>query len=76
MAAMYALYHGPQGLKHIAKRTHGAALILAEGILIYMQHCSKTSVLTQIEKLFVILKKYAFLLVDCEFLILLCAHSQ
>uniref|UniRef100_A0A668TMQ5 glycine dehydrogenase (aminomethyl-transferring) n=1 Tax=Oreochromis aureus TaxID=47969 RepID=A0A668TMQ5_OREAU len=32
MAAMYGLYHGPQGLKHIAKRTHGAALILAEGL--------------------------------------------
>lgn len=31
MAAMYALYHGPQGLKHIADRTHAAALILAEG---------------------------------------------
>lgn len=33
MAAMYALYHGPQGLKHIAERTHNAALILAEGTL-------------------------------------------
>uniref|UniRef100_A0A3P8WDW6 glycine dehydrogenase (aminomethyl-transferring) n=1 Tax=Cynoglossus semilaevis TaxID=244447 RepID=A0A3P8WDW6_CYNSE len=32
MAAMYALYHGPQGLKHIADRTHAAALILAEGV--------------------------------------------
>lgn len=32
MAAMFALYHGPQGLKHIAERTHNAALILAEGI--------------------------------------------
>uniref|UniRef100_H3DDQ2 Glycine cleavage system P protein n=1 Tax=Tetraodon nigroviridis TaxID=99883 RepID=H3DDQ2_TETNG len=32
MAAMFALYHGPQGLKHIAKRTHSAALILAEGL--------------------------------------------
>uniref|UniRef100_A0A665WEN5 glycine dehydrogenase (aminomethyl-transferring) n=1 Tax=Echeneis naucrates TaxID=173247 RepID=A0A665WEN5_ECHNA len=32
MAAMYALYHGPQGLKHIAERTHSAALILAEGL--------------------------------------------
>uniref|UniRef100_A0A3Q3XJI2 glycine dehydrogenase (aminomethyl-transferring) n=1 Tax=Mola mola TaxID=94237 RepID=A0A3Q3XJI2_MOLML len=32
MAAMYALYHGPQGLKHIAERTHNAALILAEGL--------------------------------------------
>lgn len=31
MAAMFALYHGPQGLKHIAKRTHSATLILAEG---------------------------------------------
>ncbi|RXN22664.1 glycine dehydrogenase (decarboxylating) mitochondrial [Labeo rohita] len=33
MAAMYALYHGPQGLKHIAERTHNATLILAEGKL-------------------------------------------
>uniref|UniRef100_A0A8C4I4A9 glycine dehydrogenase (aminomethyl-transferring) n=1 Tax=Dicentrarchus labrax TaxID=13489 RepID=A0A8C4I4A9_DICLA len=32
MAAMYALYHGPQGVKHIAERTHNAALILAEGL--------------------------------------------
>ncbi|XP_048834922.1 glycine dehydrogenase (decarboxylating), mitochondrial [Brienomyrus brachyistius] len=32
MAAMFAVYHGPQGLKHIAQRTHGAALILAEGL--------------------------------------------
>uniref|UniRef100_A0AAQ5ZKZ4 glycine dehydrogenase (aminomethyl-transferring) n=1 Tax=Amphiprion ocellaris TaxID=80972 RepID=A0AAQ5ZKZ4_AMPOC len=32
MAAMYTLYHGPQGLKHIAERTHNAALILAEGL--------------------------------------------
>ncbi|XP_030646871.1 glycine dehydrogenase (decarboxylating), mitochondrial [Chanos chanos] len=32
MAAMFALYHGPQGLRHIAERTHNAALILAEGL--------------------------------------------
>uniref|UniRef100_A0A8C2DRS5 Glycine dehydrogenase (decarboxylating) n=1 Tax=Cyprinus carpio TaxID=7962 RepID=A0A8C2DRS5_CYPCA len=32
MAAMYALYHGPQGLRHIAERTHNATLILAEGL--------------------------------------------
>lgn len=32
MAAMYALYHGPQGLRHIAERTHKATLILAEGL--------------------------------------------
>lgn len=33
MAAMYALYHGPQGLRHIAERTHNATVILAEGLL-------------------------------------------
>lgn len=33
MAAMYALYHGPQGLRHIAERTHKATLILAEGLI-------------------------------------------
>uniref|UniRef100_A0AAR2L2Y1 glycine dehydrogenase (aminomethyl-transferring) n=1 Tax=Pygocentrus nattereri TaxID=42514 RepID=A0AAR2L2Y1_PYGNA len=33
MAAMYALYHGPQGLRHIAERTHNATLILAEGLI-------------------------------------------
>uniref|UniRef100_A0A8C7SJ56 Aromatic amino acid beta-eliminating lyase/threonine aldolase domain-containing protein n=1 Tax=Oncorhynchus mykiss TaxID=8022 RepID=A0A8C7SJ56_ONCMY len=32
MAAMFGVYHGPQGLKHIAERTHHAALILAEGL--------------------------------------------
>lgn len=32
MAAMFALYHGPQGLRHIAERTHKATLILAEGL--------------------------------------------
>uniref|UniRef100_A0AAY4BXA4 glycine dehydrogenase (aminomethyl-transferring) n=1 Tax=Denticeps clupeoides TaxID=299321 RepID=A0AAY4BXA4_9TELE len=32
MAAMFALYHGPQGLRHIAERTHNATLILAEGL--------------------------------------------
>ncbi|XP_055775135.1 glycine dehydrogenase (decarboxylating), mitochondrial-like [Salvelinus fontinalis] len=32
MAAMFGVYHGPQGLKHIAERTHNAALILAEGL--------------------------------------------
>ncbi|XP_006627116.1 glycine dehydrogenase (decarboxylating), mitochondrial [Lepisosteus oculatus] len=32
MAVMFAVYHGPQGLKHIAKRVHNATLILAEGL--------------------------------------------
>ena len=31
MAAMYAIYHGPDGLKHIGKRVHNGTLILAEG---------------------------------------------
>lgn len=32
MSAMYAVYHGPEGIKNIAKRVHNAALILAEGL--------------------------------------------
>lgn len=31
MSAMFAVYHGPSGIKNIAKRVHNAALILAEG---------------------------------------------
>ncbi|XP_044128488.1 glycine dehydrogenase (decarboxylating), mitochondrial [Bufo gargarizans] len=32
MAAMFGVYHGPNGLKHIARRVHNATLILAEGL--------------------------------------------
>lgn len=32
MSAMYAVYHGPHGLKHIGKRVHHAALIVANGV--------------------------------------------
>jgi len=32
MAAMYAVYHGPEGLRRIAERVHGLALLLAEGL--------------------------------------------
>uniref|UniRef100_A0A4W3HM00 glycine dehydrogenase (aminomethyl-transferring) n=1 Tax=Callorhinchus milii TaxID=7868 RepID=A0A4W3HM00_CALMI len=32
MASMFAVYHGPNGLKHIAKRVHNGTLILAEGL--------------------------------------------
>ncbi|GAB5590768.1 glycine decarboxylase subunit P [Umbelopsis nana] len=32
MAAMYAVYHGPEGLKAIAQRIHNLTAILAEGI--------------------------------------------
>lgn len=32
MSAMYALYHGPQGLKNIATRVHGATLLLSSAI--------------------------------------------
>ena len=28
---MYAVYHGPDGLKQIAERTHGLAAVLAAG---------------------------------------------
>lgn len=32
MAGMYAVYHGPDGLTHIAKRVHGLATVLAGGL--------------------------------------------
>jgi glycine dehydrogenase len=32
MAGMYAVYHGPEGLRRIAERVHGLAVILAEGL--------------------------------------------
>lgn len=31
IAAMYAVYHGPEGLTAIADRTHGLAAVLAAG---------------------------------------------
>ena len=31
MSGMYAVYHGPQGLKDIANRVHKATVLLAEG---------------------------------------------
>ncbi len=32
IAGMYAVYHGPDGLKRIAERVHGLTLVLAEGL--------------------------------------------
>ncbi len=32
MAGMYAVYHGPDGLRRIAERVHGLAVVLAEGL--------------------------------------------
>jgi glycine dehydrogenase len=32
MAGMYAVYHGPEGLRRIAERVHGLTLLLAEGL--------------------------------------------
>ncbi|KAK3756127.1 hypothetical protein RRG08_033011 [Elysia crispata] len=32
MSAMFAIYHGPKGLKYIAMKTHHAALLVAEGL--------------------------------------------
>ena len=36
MSAMYAVYHGPQGLSDIAERVHKATLLLAEGTSIHL----------------------------------------
>ena len=32
MASMYAVYHGPEGLRRIAERVHGLAVVFAEGL--------------------------------------------
>jgi glycine dehydrogenase len=32
MASMYAVYHGPKGLRQIARRTHGLAVVLARAL--------------------------------------------
>jgi glycine dehydrogenase len=32
MAGMYAVYHGPEGLRRIAERVHGLAVVLAQGL--------------------------------------------
>ena len=32
MAGMYAVYHGPQGLRHIAQKVHYAAVSLSDGL--------------------------------------------
>ncbi len=32
MASMYAVYHGPEGLKRIAQRVHLLTLVLARGL--------------------------------------------
>ncbi|HSN03825.1 MAG TPA: aminomethyl-transferring glycine dehydrogenase [Nitrospira sp.] len=32
MASMYAVYHGPEGLRRIARRVHGLTLLLADGL--------------------------------------------
>src|SRR5262249_58694329 len=32
VAAMYAVYHGPDGIRRIARRVHGAAVALAAGL--------------------------------------------
>ena len=41
MAAMFAIYHGPDGLKHIGRRVHNVALILADGWFVLLS-CSMT----------------------------------
>lgn len=38
MSAMYAVYHGPKGLRNIAERTHGFVSILADQIRLNSDH--------------------------------------
>ena len=42
IAAMYAVYHGPEGLTHIAQRIHGWSCILAEGARVQGHHLCAT----------------------------------
>ncbi|MCC6659900.1 MAG: aminomethyl-transferring glycine dehydrogenase [Phycisphaerales bacterium] len=42
MAGMYAVYHGPEGLKAIARRVHEMTRVLAE-YLVVLGECSRTS---------------------------------
>ena len=42
MSAMYAVYHGPQGIKEIATRVHNLTAILAEGVK-QLGHTVKTN---------------------------------
>ena len=38
MSAMYAVYHGPEGIRHLANRVHNGTLILAQGFNIYFNY--------------------------------------
>lgn len=40
MSAMYAVYHGPEGLKRIAERVHGLAGALAVGYCTWIVNTS------------------------------------
>lgn len=39
IAAMYAVYHGPEGLKRIATRVNGLAAVLAAGCCVFHKRC-------------------------------------
>lgn len=36
ISAMYAVYHGPEGLQTIADRVHGLAAVLAAGVFMHL----------------------------------------
>ena len=38
IAGLYAVYHGPNGLKRIAERVHGLAKVLTEGLTLSLIH--------------------------------------
>ena len=43
ISAMYAIYHGPKGLKEIANRVHRSTLLLAEGQSACALQCSSVT---------------------------------
>ena len=45
MAAMYAVYHGPEGLKQIAERVHGLASAFASGVQKFDHESREESIL-------------------------------
>ena len=49
MAALYGIYHGPEGLKRIAMRVHRCAVVLAEGVWVCAHACKCASVYMCVE---------------------------
>jgi glycine cleavage system pyridoxal-binding protein P len=52
MAAFYAIYYGPEGLKLKARHAHHYALILSEGSLNFSKNSNRCIYKKKIDKLF------------------------